>query len=112
MSPEFMRAVASQVRPAVIFDSNGSILADLGGMQYLEAIQVSFPDREKGTGTIMLKPKLLLTVPPEITGMGGAQIFPIPKRGPGYEWAYGVDEIYLVKDDVPKPYHSRLEIIR
>src|SRR6059036_3515008 len=53
--PTFIRTIASQVRPAVIFDSNGSILADLGGMQYFESITVSFPAIEKQPGEIVLR---------------------------------------------------------
>ena len=110
--PTFIRAIASEVRPAVIFDSNGSILADLGGMQCLDSITVSFPDIEKKPGEIIVKPRVLLTFPPEIIGMGGAQVFPVAHRGSGYVWSYNVDGIYLMKENVPRPYRFRLEVIR
>src|SRR2546426_2701501 len=89
----FIRQVASQVRPALIFDSNGSILADLGAMQYFDEITVKFTDVENKPGEIVLKPKMLLTYPPDISGMGGIQISPVAHRGPGFVWYYDVGEI-------------------
>ena len=87
--PAFIRQVASQVRPALIFDSNGSILYDMGAGQYFDEISVNLQEEtEKKAGVIILKPKMLLTFPPEITGMGGVQIFPAAQRGPGLTWHF------------------------
>lgn len=110
--PEFIRTIAAQVRPAVIFDSNGSILADLGAMQYFDEILVNLPLVHGKPGAIVLKPKILLTFPPEITGMGGAQIYPAARRGAGLTWRYEIDDVILMKGEVPKPYQFRLEVIK
>jgi hypothetical protein len=110
--PAFIRQVASQVRPALIFDSNGSIIADLGAMQYFDEISVTFHEGEKKPGEIILKPKVLLGFPPEITGMGGVQIFPAAQRGPGLTWRYEVEEFYIQKETVSRPFRFRLEVIK
>ncbi len=110
--PVFIREVASHVRPALIFDSNGSILADLGAMQYLDKITVNFPDIESKPGEIVLKPKVLPTYPPDISGIGGIQISPVARRGPGFTWYYKVDEILMMKEKMPRPFRFRLEVIR
>jgi hypothetical protein len=44
--------------------------------------------------------------------MGGAQVYPIARRGPGLTWVYDVDFIVLMKETVPKPYRFRLEVIK
>src|SRR5207245_3499035 len=104
--PAFIRQVASQVRPALIFDSNGSILADLGAMQYFDEITVKFPDMDNKPGEIVLKPKILLTYPPDISGIGGIQISPVARRGPGFTWYYRVGEILMMKEKMPRPFRG------
>ncbi len=40
-SPETIDRLSKLIRPTVIFDNKGTILADLGAMEYIESIGVS-----------------------------------------------------------------------
>ena len=110
---DFVRKVASQVRPSVIFDSRGSILADTGAMQYLEKITVEFDTVGKKPGKVTVRPKQLMPHPPIITGIDGIFYIPQPLRGPGYEWNYELHSMIArgVQEETKTPYRFRLELV-
>src|SRR5262249_20404570 len=45
--PFILRQIAAQSRPMVIFDSQQSIVADLGGAQFIKGIRVKLDDKDK-----------------------------------------------------------------
>lgn len=86
---EYINKIASAVRPAIIFDSNGSIVNDLGGMEYIDRIEVvpreghsPIPKR------IVLIPKIYLATPPILTSIDSAQYLVNAKRGMNINWEY------------------------
>jgi hypothetical protein len=65
--PAFMRELARNVRPSVLFDERGSILADLGAMRFIDSIEVSKGTDEVWTITISLSE--FLEVEPILEGV-------------------------------------------
>lgn len=109
--PEFIRKVATQVRPSVIFNHNGSILADLGAMQFVDKIEVSgFPTDLLEKLNVIVYPKLHLPYPPLIESVDSSSWFISSKRGVGYQWSYELNLSSSEQD--PKEFILRMEIIR
>lgn len=108
-SPEFIRKVASQVRPSVIFDGKGSVIADLGAIQYIAEIKVQagkdplYPEKIIVTPTKHLSQAPLLQIADENTFQIKAE------RGIKYDWVYTLRGIVMISD---KPALFRLEIIQ
>lgn len=111
---QFIRKVAANIRPYVIFDVNESILVDGGAMQALEKIEV-----EKETGDspllpvkVIVTPKYHLAHPPLIDNVGAGSIIlaPNPKRGHGHQWIYEFEVKYWQDSETPVCF--RLEIVR
>ena len=116
-SDSVIRKIAAQVRPAVIFDQKGSILADLGGMQHLESISVPVPinarfDPNVGptTQTVIVTPKYHLAHEPLLESVDDATWIFSWSRGKGHEW------VCSIVSDSAQPgqtdFRFRLEIIR
>lgn len=116
---EFIRSVARNVRPAVIFDSEGSILADQGAMQYISKLDVNkgVEDKKDNQGmtiytmSISLLPKEHLSNPPLLQTIDPAIYFNIDeRRGKGLEWIIKVR--WQLTTEAKKPFRFRLEVIK
>lgn len=107
----YVRRIASEVRPSVIFDSKGSILFDQGAMRYLDEIEVvggtnflqNFPVR------IVLKPKQYLPQPPLLTCLEDISLVVKPERGPKFDWVYPLETSGGTELPV---YRFRMEILQ
>ncbi len=88
-SPEFLDNLSRRIRPYVIFDENESILVDMGGMDYLERIEVR-KDKDGGFGprTIIVTPKEHLAQAPLVERVGAGDIDFKSRRGKGHQWIY------------------------
>jgi hypothetical protein len=99
---QFIRKVASNIRPYVIFDVDESILVDGGAMQYLERICVEIkgetwenakPEKKNVYNLeIIVIPKSYLAHAPLIEPLSGLRDIVIydGERGTGYQWTYEV----------------------
>ena len=105
----FIRAVGSHVHPSIIFDSRGSILNDLGGMAYIEKLDVQTAKNSPMAQKIVLTPKSYLASPPILTTSDALFISVVPTRGKGIDWEFIVD----VQMDIrgPQNVRFRLEIV-
>ena len=89
--PEFIRKIASNVRPSVVFNSNESIEIDLGAMQFIEKIDVipskdpRFPER------IVVSPKGYLAHAPFLTTLDETEFAIMVERGKKFDWVYHLD---------------------
>jgi len=64
--PKFIEQVARSVRPALVFDARGSILADMGAMELLESIPeiiVAAPGEKNYKSKIIIRPKKFISEP-------------------------------------------------
>jgi hypothetical protein len=94
-NPDFIRKIASLVRPTVIFNSNGSILHDLGGISWISEIKVE-KSGHADWGSMLL-PSTIIVTPinhmanaPIITyiDLSGFQI--TASRTTGFSWLYAL----------------------
>ena len=105
-SREFSDKLAREVRPYIIFDINGSILFDGGGMQYLEDVTIEPVQESSDTGKyphyakrIIVSPRENLSYPPIVTALTMHYfIKPSMKRGKKYQWIYECVPLIIPKD--------------
>jgi len=103
---EFLHRVASHVRPALIFDENFSILADQGGTEYIEDIDISL--NEGGVPTQMVvHAKTHLSYQPFLQSMTANDYLITAKRGKKYDWIFtfkqfgrGGDERHIFRIEI------------
>ena len=119
---QFIRKVASHVRPYVIFDVGGTIHVDGGAMQYLEKIETKEVATVKKEGEeeshvyelrIIVMPKKHLAYSPLIETVGELRSIIIydAKRGIGHQWVYQALIRSPYGGDI-KTQKFRLEILR
>ena len=111
---DYVRRIAKEVRPSVIFDSHGSILANQGAMEYLDNIEVitnkpsglllAFPEK------IIVKPKQFLAQAPLLTLIdSGPAVVDRVERGEKFDWVYTFDDT----EGMGRGYYRfRLEVFR
>lgn len=107
---EFMREIASRVRPYVIFDDSNSILVDGGAMALLEEIKVT--GRKPGSVeptdvSIVITPKKYLGIAPLLELLDG-EAYIEATRGEGFEWVYHVG----MASWLATPMRYRVEVIQ
>lgn len=110
--PRFIRQIASNVRPSVIFDSKGTILIDMGGMQYIEKISVETDNSLRKPKKIIVTPKAYMGHAPLITSIGIYKYIFRAERGKNLDWEYTLDPAvqWGTMGEVPLP-QFRLEVI-
>ena len=103
---EFLHRVASHVRPALIFDEKFSILADQGGTEYIEDIDISLD--EGGAPTQMVvHAKIHLSHQPFLQSMSANDYQITATRGTKHDWIFTLLQYGSGGDK----YIFRLEII-
>ncbi len=106
---EFMRKVATHVRPSVIFDQNASILADSGAMGYIDKIQADII-LVTGPQKITVSPNRHLAYPPLLQSIDSTEWVISSARGKGYQWVYTID--LSRHQEGAREFRFRLEIIK
>ena len=76
---EFIRKVAKNVRPMLVFDSNGAILIDNGALEYIDKIEV-VPNPGQLPSKIILHPKQFLSTIPILTSFSDRLIESIESK--------------------------------
>jgi len=108
-SDDYLRRVAAHVRPFVIFDQDGSFLADSGAMTYINSISADLK-LEGGLQRVVVSPNCLLTYPPLLEPIDNTQWSVTPTRGKGYDWIYLMSCSSFAGGT--KDFRFRLEIIK
>jgi hypothetical protein len=115
-SDDYVRRIAFQVRPSVIFDSNGAILIDQGAMEDIENIEVV--PRADGQGVlknfplkIIVHPKKYLAHAPLLSCIGPVLVVIEPVRGKKFDWEYPLGNEVSSWVELPS-YKFRLELLR
>jgi len=112
-NPEFVRRVATHVRPYLIFDVNATIHADMGAGQYLDDLTVEFTPYVQGKQTMIITvtPKEHLAYTPIIEPMGAYEVAMISERGEGHSFIYELAFV-MWPDGKKKDARFRLEVLR
>lgn len=114
---QFIKKVASHVRPYVIFDENESIEIEGGAMQYLESIEVErvvVMKEDAPRFNITITPKNHLAYAPLLEAVIPVMFDITSKRGKGHQWIYELTAGWnaVSSDKENEPYRFRLEILR
>jgi hypothetical protein len=108
----FMDKVASRVRPSVVFNQRGSILADMGAMDVIENITLTNYSTAL-PGTIIITPKRFLAHAPILSTIDPFTLNVLEERGNKFDWIYHIG--YVSASWNKDPFSSirfRLEIVR
>ncbi len=114
-NPSYIKKVASHVRPFIIFDENESILADSGGMEYIEDIKVEAKADRFEPIKIIITPKSHLAYPPLLEVISPYEVSIDTKRGIHHRWIYEVSVEGRLGPDTTReidPIRFKLEIIK
>jgi hypothetical protein len=117
--PEVLDAVAARVRPAVIFDSHGSIIADMGAMQRIESLIVRPSTNAPSDKLDAQPPSLIIVTPREHLAQAPLMTMMDPfialdldiRRGTGLSWEYEVKQAYHVTTGSKRALYFRLELL-
>lgn len=108
----YIKKVSSTIRPSVIFDQKGSILADMGAMDYIDDIKIN--KRGELLLEIKVSPRKFLAMPPVLECLDGSYAVDT-KRGNKFDWIYelkGVQHPVTDKSAIISNERFRLEVLR
>lgn len=116
-SPSFIGKVRHSIKPTAIFNIDGSVIANMGAMDYISDIKV---EKEKFETydkifkiKIIVSPKELLNVAPMLEALDGTYKI-TSKRGNKYDWIYILEPIVLLavyEPAIKEAERFRIEII-
>jgi len=104
----FLHTVASHVRPALIIDEHSSILADQGGSEYIEDIDISL-DPDGHPAQMVIHATSHLSHEPYVQSMSANEYMISFARGRKHDWIATLHPHGTVGD---KNHKFRVEIIR
>jgi hypothetical protein len=107
--PKFLAEIYSIIRPSAIFDSNESILIDMGAMNYIDSIHVmNYNKLDSDPMKIIVVPRKYLAHAPILSSID-TRIFDISaKRGKRFNWEYSLVHLAGGTDSLAK---FRIEVI-
>ena len=109
---DFLKKLAKSIRPSLVFDVNGSIIADMGAAPYISDISVS--KKENVDFEIIVTPIEHLDVEPILESLD--RDFTIKAiRGQKFEWIFqlkGIKRLAMVDSAKYEKQRFRLELIR
>lgn len=89
--PTILRQIAAQSRPVIVFDARESILADLGGAQFVKAISVTLDEKEPELPrAIDIDFTTHLPIAPLLTPLHNDSVTILPERGKGFAWHFNL----------------------
>lgn len=109
---KFLRKFAHAVRPSVVFDQKGSILADMGAMAYIDNIEVEIKDGD--LVRVVVSPKVFLGIAPLLECLDG-EFGIIVDKGKKYDWVYelkSIDTIFSESSGRITNYRFRIEVLK
>lgn len=110
-NPDYIHRIASKIRPSLVFDSKGSILADLGGESIISDIQFAYDEKFPTYPTsILITPNTYLQQAPLLTAADDNEYDIRVSRGHLRTWQYSVIPMKYIDRNGELP-RFRLEIL-
>jgi hypothetical protein len=89
-----LRKIAAQSRPALLFDANESITADMGAGALVKCIQITQREKDGWPVNILIDFTRHINSPPILTPLNeSARV--LPTRAKGFAWKFDVQEIVV-----------------
>ena len=109
---DFLKKLARSVRPSLVFDEKGSIVADMGAVSFVDNISVA--KGAKDTLEIVVSPLEYLGIEPVLESLDGLYTIHA-ERGQKFDWIfrlYGIQFIETEGSPQRDRQRFRLELIR
>jgi hypothetical protein len=117
--PKFVKQIAAEIRsPSIIFLSDGNVIHDDGGSEfvYLDKIVPEYDDKKMRVIEITITTKQFLKNPPILSSIDGEEYFQEAKRLDTFKWEYKtieLDRVYWSLPNSKMPLgRYKLEIVR
>lgn len=108
--PATLRGIATQLRPAIIFDSRNRILADQGGLLFVRSVK-AIPGNGSIPTEVVVHPRAFLAVAPLLESLDEPGLNIEAVRGEGLQWRYTLHGGGMFESGAKNP-RFRLEILR
>lgn len=111
-NPDFLREIARRIRPSLVLNDKGSIIADMGAVQYINDIKVL--KGEKGKIQIIIIPNEYFGIEPVLEALD-AEYAIHAERGSKFSWIfklYAIQQIVAESSPQRDIERFRLELIR
>jgi len=110
--PTILRRIAAESRPSIVFDAKESILADLGGAQFIKTRTVTRDAKDPELPrAIDIDFTTHLPIAPLLTPLHRDTVVIHPERGKGFTWRFNIEyQMTITPVDGYRKY--RLELIR
>ena len=90
--PATLRRVAEASKPEIIIDGKGSIIADMGGMEYLTDIEtIPWSGKSNMIKSIVFTPKQFMAIPPLVSSIDATALRTTSTRGTKLEWIVEIE---------------------
>jgi len=111
--PKILRQIAAEARPTVIFNANESVVADLGGAQFIKNISIKREDKdERIPREIDIDFTAHLPNAPLLTPLHNDSVTISARRGKGFSWHFTLDYGMTLGLAEGEERTYRLELIR
>jgi len=109
-NPKFLLELSTKVRPALIFDANETIHADMGAGTLIKSIKVTKPNPKEDRYIVTVTPFKHLSYPPLIESVTDIRFMVESERGKGNEFIYDLKQIRCNNCDATPRF--KLEILK
>jgi hypothetical protein len=111
-SSETIDKISRLIRPSLIFDNKGVILADLGAMEHIKSINLGYNEGREPTlpTRIEVTFKKFLALPPLLTSLDSYSYNEKVNRGQGLSWIFELEPLSYTSDI--GYFRFRVEVLR
>jgi hypothetical protein len=109
---DFLKRLARSVRPSLVFDKTGSVVADMGAAPFIDKISVSHGAGD--TFEIVVSPFEYLGVEPVLEALDDEYVIQA-QRGKKFDWIFrlhGIQKLVMQSSPQRDRQRFRLELIR
>lgn len=91
----FLKRLSVSVRPSCIFDQKGSIVVEMGAMDYIDSIDVTADPNGDFPSTITVHPKHYMAHAPLLSTVDPFVMTVSAERGAKFDWVYTVSYVHV-----------------
>ena len=112
---EVIQRIALLVKPDMVFDEHGAVIADRGACAFIQERGIQIKRESEIWGPVPSEIRIAFSkhvkAPPLLTSLNPEGVFIRAKRGAGYDWIFELTYAMTHDDERESTRHYRLEIL-